>query len=82
MAVTRLVLRLRVRLILGRVLALTCKVFTLDWTQIAGFIGSPLITPFHAIANTSKLIHRGKTVLTQLVIGMLFFTWIISIAVQ
>ncbi|KAL1897711.1 hypothetical protein Sste5346_004019 [Sporothrix stenoceras] len=25
---------------------------TLDWTQIAGFVGSPLIPPWHAIANT------------------------------
>lgn len=25
---------------------------TFDWTQIAGYIGSPLIPPWHAIANT------------------------------
>ncbi|EPE03485.1 opt family small oligopeptide transporter [Ophiostoma piceae UAMH 11346] len=25
---------------------------TLDWTQVAGFVGSPLIPPWHAIANT------------------------------
>lgn len=25
---------------------------TLDWTQISGFVGSPLIPPWHAIANT------------------------------
>lgn len=25
---------------------------TFDWTQIAGFVGSPLVPPFHAIANT------------------------------
>ncbi|KAH8782850.1 OPT family small oligopeptide transporter [Diaporthe sp. PMI_573] len=25
---------------------------TFDWSQIAGFVGSPLIPPFHAIANT------------------------------
>ncbi|KAK6079890.1 Sexual differentiation process protein isp4-like protein 2 [Seiridium cupressi] len=25
---------------------------TFDWTQIAGFVGSPLIPPWHAIANT------------------------------
>lgn len=25
---------------------------TFDWTQIAGFVGSPLIPPFYAIANT------------------------------
>ncbi|KAI1772387.1 small oligopeptide transporter [Hypoxylon cercidicola] len=26
---------------------------TFDWTQIAGYIGSPLIPPWHAIANTT-----------------------------
>ena len=25
---------------------------TFDWTQITGFVGSPLVPPFHAIANT------------------------------
>jgi OPT family small oligopeptide transporter len=25
---------------------------TFDWTQISGFVGSPLVPPFHAIANT------------------------------
>ena len=25
---------------------------TLDWTQISGFVGSPLIPPWHAISNT------------------------------
>ncbi|KAI1180102.1 OPT oligopeptide transporter protein-domain-containing protein [Nemania sp. FL0916] len=25
---------------------------TFDWTQVAGYIGSPLIVPWHAIANT------------------------------
>ena len=25
---------------------------TLDWTQIAGYVGSPLIPPWHAISNT------------------------------
>ncbi|KAL2128596.1 hypothetical protein VTI74DRAFT_8947 [Chaetomium olivicolor] len=32
---------------------------TFDWTQISGFVGSPLIPPWHAIANT--------------MIGVLFF---------
>ncbi|KAG5659026.1 hypothetical protein KAF25_007579 [Fusarium avenaceum] len=26
---------------------------TFDWTQIAGYVGSPLIPPWHAIANTT-----------------------------
>jgi hypothetical protein len=29
-------------------------VFTLDWTVINGYLGSPLVVPWHAIANTSK----------------------------
>jgi hypothetical protein len=27
--------------------------FALDWTTINGYLGSPLVVPFHAIANTS-----------------------------
>ena len=26
---------------------------TFDWTQIAGYVGSPLIPPWHALANTT-----------------------------
>ncbi|KAF5004264.1 hypothetical protein FDECE_9241 [Fusarium decemcellulare] len=43
---------------------------TFDWTQVAGYVGSPLIPPWHAIANTligvgtffivcSSLLHYG-----------------------
>ncbi|KAH3944083.1 hypothetical protein HBI56_034190 [Parastagonospora nodorum] len=37
--------------------------FTLDWAQINGFFNSPLISPWHAHANTG--------------IGIIFFVWII-----
>ena len=37
--------------------------FTLDWAQINSFYGSPLIAPWHAIANTA--------------IGIVFFLWIV-----
>lgn len=30
-------------------------VFTLDWTVINGYLGSPLISPWYSIANTSEL---------------------------
>jgi hypothetical protein len=29
-------------------------VFTLDWAYVCGYIGSPLIVPWHAIANNSE----------------------------
>lgn len=29
-------------------------IFTLDWTMIVGFLGSPLVVPWMAIANTSE----------------------------
>ncbi|KAF3902159.1 hypothetical protein ABW21_db0205880 [Orbilia brochopaga] len=41
---------------------------TFDWTQIAGYIGSPLIPPWHAIGNT--------------VFGTVFFYVLITIAVH
>jgi hypothetical protein len=28
-------------------------IFTLDWTTINGYLGSPLVSPWHAIGNTS-----------------------------
>jgi OPT family small oligopeptide transporter len=37
---------------------------TFDWTQITGFLGSPLMTPWHAIAN--------------IMIGVVFFFWIVT----
>ncbi|KIV96090.1 OPT family small oligopeptide transporter [Exophiala mesophila] len=37
--------------------------FTLDWAQINSFYGSPLIAPWHALANT--------------LIGCIFFLWIV-----
>ncbi|KAF4552813.1 putative OPT oligopeptide transporter protein [Elsinoe fawcettii] len=37
--------------------------FTLDWAQINSFYNSPLIAPWHALANTGA--------------GIIFFTWII-----
>ncbi|OAA73908.1 small oligopeptide transporter, OPT family [Cordyceps fumosorosea ARSEF 2679] len=36
----------------GGVSGLSLLPITFDWTQVAGFIGSPLIPPWHAIANT------------------------------
>ncbi|KAM3518569.1 hypothetical protein NHJ13051_008088 [Beauveria bassiana] len=36
----------------GGVTGLSLLPITFDWTQVAGFIGSPLIPPWHAIANT------------------------------
>lgn len=41
---------------------------TFDWTQISGYIGSPLIVPWHAIANT--------------LIGMVIFFWIVTPALH
>ncbi|EWC48007.1 hypothetical protein DRE_02586 [Drechslerella stenobrocha 248] len=41
---------------------------TFDWTQIAGYIGSPLVPPWHAIGNT--------------VFGTVFFYVLVSIAVH
>ncbi|KAG9600684.1 small oligopeptide transporter-like protein, partial [Aureobasidium melanogenum] len=37
--------------------------FTLDWAQINSFYGSPLLSPWHALANTG--------------VGIIFFGWII-----
>lgn len=42
--------------------------FTLDWTQISGFNFSPLISPWHAIANT--------------LIGMIIFFWFVTIGMH
>ncbi|CAK7218725.1 hypothetical protein SBRCBS47491_003608 [Sporothrix bragantina] len=36
----------------GGATGLSLLPLTLDWTQVAGFVGSPLIPPWHAIANT------------------------------
>ncbi|KAI1324286.1 OPT oligopeptide transporter protein-domain-containing protein [Xylariaceae sp. FL0255] len=36
----------------GGVTGLSVLPITFDWTQISGYIGSPLIPPWHAIANT------------------------------
>ncbi|RAL15004.1 small oligopeptide transporter, OPT family [Aspergillus homomorphus CBS 101889] len=41
---------------------------TFDWTQISGFNFSPLISPWHAIANT--------------LIGMIIFFWIVTIGMH
>ncbi|PNY27801.1 Sexual differentiation process protein isp4 [Tolypocladium capitatum] len=41
---------------------------TFDWTQIAGYVSSPLIPPWHAIANT--------------LIGMVVFFWITSAGIH
>ncbi|PNS17217.1 Sexual differentiation process protein isp4 [Sphaceloma murrayae] len=42
--------------------------FTLDWAQINSFYNSPLIAPWHALANTG--------------IGIVFFTWIVIPAIN
>ncbi|CAK1366136.1 Sexual differentiation process protein isp4 [Cercospora beticola] len=42
--------------------------FTLDWAQINGFYGSPLIAPWHAIGNT--------------LVGIIFLLWIITPAIH
>ncbi|KAI5855576.1 small oligopeptide transporter [Durotheca rogersii] len=39
--------------IFGGVTGLSVLPITFDWTQIAGYVGSPLIPPWHAIANTA-----------------------------
>ncbi|KAI8947659.1 OPT oligopeptide transporter protein-domain-containing protein [Xylaria longipes] len=36
----------------GGITGLSIIPITFDWTQVAGYIGSPLIVPWHAIANT------------------------------
>lgn len=36
----------------GGITGLSLLPITFDWTQIAGFVGSPLMYPWHAIANT------------------------------
>ncbi|KAI0449510.1 OPT oligopeptide transporter protein-domain-containing protein [Xylaria acuta] len=36
----------------GGITGLSLIPITFDWTQVAGYIGSPLIVPWHAIANT------------------------------
>ncbi|KAI3336378.1 small oligopeptide transporter [Xylariaceae sp. AK1471] len=38
--------------IFGGTTGLSLIPITFDWTQVAGYIGSPLIPPWHAIANT------------------------------
>ncbi|KAI1110286.1 OPT oligopeptide transporter protein-domain-containing protein [Nemania sp. NC0429] len=38
--------------IFGGTTGLSLLPITFDWTQVAGYIGSPLIVPWHAIANT------------------------------
>jgi OPT family small oligopeptide transporter len=42
--------------------------FTLDWAQINSFYGSPLLAPWHALANTG--------------VGIIFFGWIVVPALQ
>ncbi|KAI0180949.1 small oligopeptide transporter [Hypoxylon sp. FL1284] len=37
----------------GGTTGLSLLPITFDWTQIAGYVGSPLIPPWHAIANTT-----------------------------
>lgn len=44
------------------------SVFTLDWTMVASYTLSPLMAPWHAIANT--------------MIGTVFFTWIVAAAIN
>ena len=41
---------------------------TLDWTQVTGYIFSPLVAPWHAIANT--------------LIGMVIFFWITTLGLH
>ncbi|KAI1752395.1 OPT oligopeptide transporter protein-domain-containing protein [Xylaria castorea] len=36
----------------GGITGLSIIPITFDWTQVAGYIGSPLVVPWHAIANT------------------------------
>ncbi|KAI0857225.1 OPT oligopeptide transporter protein-domain-containing protein [Xylaria cubensis] len=36
----------------GGITGLSVIPITFDWTQVAGYIGSPLVVPWHAIANT------------------------------
>jgi OPT family oligopeptide transporter len=43
-------------------------IFTLDWTMIASYSGSPLMSPWHATANT--------------MIGVVVFTWIVTGAIH
>ncbi|QDS77414.1 hypothetical protein FKW77_006407 [Venturia effusa] len=43
-------------------------VFTLDWTMVASYLLSPLMAPWHAIANT--------------MIGCVFFTWVVAAAIN
>ncbi|KAF2670668.1 small oligopeptide transporter [Microthyrium microscopicum] len=43
-------------------------IFTLDWTTINGYIGSPLVVPWHAIANT--------------MIGLVIFTWVLATGIN
>jgi OPT family small oligopeptide transporter len=42
--------------------------FTLDWSQINGFYGSPLVSPWHAHANIA--------------LGIIFFAWIVTPALH
>jgi OPT family small oligopeptide transporter len=41
---------------------------TFDWTQISGYVQSPLIPPFHAILNT--------------LIGVIFFFWFVAAGIH
>lgn len=41
---------------------------TFDWTQVTGYVLSPLIPPWHAIANT--------------LVGVVFFFWIVAFGVH
>lgn len=41
---------------------------TLDWTQIAGYLGSPLVPPFHSIFNT--------------LIGVIVFYWVAAAGIH
>lgn len=43
---------------------------TFDWTQIAGYVGSPLIPPWHALAN----IFTSTVVLFLMVVPLLHYT--------
>ncbi|PWN33125.1 small oligopeptide transporter [Meira miltonrushii] len=52
----------------GGISGLSLIPITFDWTQISGFNYSPLISPWHAIANT--------------LIGMVSFYWILAIGLH
>ncbi|CAM1505395.1 Fc.00g110320.m01.CDS01 [Cosmosporella sp. VM-42] len=50
----------------GGLTGLSILPITFDWTQVAGYVGSPLIPPWHAIANTLIGVFAFFIVLTSL----------------